>query len=343
MFTYVSVARRKRMKKRILFALSLCVLAFCLVVACKDSGSGGDKRHAELRLNYLMPYYLKGSTKADLVGTLIYTDVNGAITTVDIKDDGVTTDFSADAAAENKVLKISYQGIYCAGTYNIVDLADVTVGGCYIIGRDKTYDFYDTRKVLVTTYESWGDFMDFSSGAMEDKTYSLGISGTTGETLLKVEGDETYYSPDGNGGLEGYPSEEDLPEPKIGRWYVSITKEPDYSSRINAHAKGNYLAVRFTLGGDMKMWFTDDISDANLEALRAADSPDVTIPAAKVEFDNHGVRIFKVTIEDKKDWASNLSMFSRNSDFNDSFTVVSYDNGTYYGYSYSMKIGPEDP
>ena len=32
-----------------------------------------------------------------------------------------------------------------------------------------------------------------------------------------------------------------------------------------------------------------------------------------------------------------------NSDFNDSFTVVSYDNGTYYGYSCSMKIAPEDP
>ena len=348
------------MKKRALFALLICVLALCLVISCKDSGGGGGgggggdvKRPAELKLNYLRPYYLKGSEESELDGSLIYTDTDGKITSVNLKEGiaakTVTTDFDSKAVKKDAILKITYQGIDCTGTYSIVDIDDVSLGGCYVVAMNTTYDFYDVSKVLVATYTGWGDFMDYSSGTMVDKTYSLGISGTTGKTIVKVEGDTTTYYPDGKGGLEGYFSDVDLPEPEIERWYVSLNKET--GNRVNLHAKDHYLAVRFTLDGAMKMWFcTEDqimtagvLDGVKLEDIKDADSPDVIIPASQVGFDNHGVRVFKATVAGKADWASNMSVYSRSGDFNDSFTVVSYDGDSYNGYSYSMKLGPEDP
>jgi len=339
------------MKKRALFALLICVLALCLVISCKDSGGGGGgggggdvKRPAELKLNYLRPYYLKGSEESELDGSLIYTDTDGKITSVNLKEGiaakTVTTDFDSKAVKKDAILKITYQGIDCTGTYSIVDIDGVSLGGCYVVAMNTTYDFYDVSKVLVATYTGWGDFMDYSSGTMVDKTYSLGISGTTGKTIVKVEGDTTTYYPDGKGGLEGYFSDVDLPEPEIGRWYVSLNKET--GSRVNEHASNKYLAVRFTLDGAMNMWFITANDDATVLALDE-DHPDVTIPASQVGFDNHGVRVFKATVAGKADWASNMSVYSRSGDFNDSFTVVSYDGDSYNGYSYSMKLGPEDP
>ncbi len=328
------------MKKIFVLMLLVCVLLVG-AISCKNSPStptptpGPDepaKRPASLRLGYFTENYQKGATQPK--GTVYYTDENGKITTLTLQDEGVTTDFNAATAGENKTLKITYKGIDCVGTYSVYELEEVNVEGCFVVGDNTTYDFRSgSTDVVITTYTSWNQFMNFDTEPVEKKTsYTTALS-STGRTVIKVtEGEDTRtFYPDGNGGLSTYGTDLDLPQPKIGEWYISTTPE---KGKVLPLVKDKYAAIRFTMDGKMKIWFTADISDGNLATLLTADTPDVVVGADVIKFGLGGVKIDTVTVDAAK--AKNFKMYTRN-DF-ETFCIVSYSDDTYNGYDYALQL-----
>lgn len=328
------------MKKIFVLMLLVCVLLVG-AISCKNSPSAPApspssdepaKRPATLRLGYFTENYKKGDTQPK--GTVYYTDENGKITTLSLQDAGVTTDFNATTAGENKTLKITYKGIDCVGTYNVYELEEVSVEGCFVVGDNTTYDFFPgSDKVVITKYTSWNQFMNFDTDPTEtEATYTRALS-STGKTVIKVtEGEDTHtFYPDGNGGISTYGTDLDLPQPKIGEWYVSTTPE---KGKVLPLVKGKYAAIRFTTDGRMKIWFTADISDGNLATLLAADTPDVTVAANFIKFGLGGVKIDTVTVDAAN--AKNFKMYTRN-DF-ETFCIVSYSDDTYNGYDFALQL-----
>ena len=332
------------MRKHILPVLLVIAVLLVAAISCKNNPSPTPTptptRPATLSVYSFRNYYFLNATKTDLVGTLAYTDTAGKVTTVDIKDASVTTDFDASKVAEGKILKISYQGIDTTARYNVVKVEDVDIAGTFILGKNVSYEFSSGSTTVKK--EEWGNWSKFfnldAEPTVKSVSYTVGIS-PSGRTTIQLDG--WTYSPDGKGGLASYPSEGqyfDYSEgyvPNTGYYYVSTTAE-DTRSITNPDAQGKYLMMQFTAAnGNVKVWFVDDPTAA------PAGDPAYTIPAIQMIFDNSGVYMKNETINDTN--AKNLSFYLNKDGYNSkerafSFVSSSGVDDAYKGYSYTMKL-----
>ena len=321
------------MKKNVFTYALFALLLICVMVSCNNGSSPSPAepdRPSKLEVSSFKNNYPVGATKDDLVGNLIYTDTKGKITTVDIKAEGVTTNFDATAAAENKVLTITYKGIDASATYNVVKIEDVDVSGCFVFDDDLTIDFYSGSKTAeITKFKSWDQFMNYTDFDPEKQVtevdYKVALS-PAGYTVIKLTyGDKNYtFYPDGNGGVRSYPIFIDLVQPDyISAKYVSPEKE-------KISALGNvekYLTVIFTSEGEMKMWFSDTKGSTDGD-------PTVVISADNIKFGIGGVEIRKGTDGGEK--AKNLRMYMK--DGNEKIIITSSSGDDYVGYSFALEL-----
>ncbi|MBQ6672376.1 MAG: hypothetical protein IJM73_04055 [Spirochaetales bacterium] len=331
------------MKKFFTTAMIICALFLVVAVSCKNSPSPTPTptpveptRPATLRLNYFEKNYEKGATAPK--GSLIYTDEKGKITTPSLQADGVTTDFNASTAGENKTLKISYQGIDCVASYNVYELEEINISGCFVFTENMTIDFFGAGNddVMIIEYENWKQFQEYDPD--EEKvhmtTYTKALT-SAGVTVARVTVGEDRYSfyPDGEGGIKTYHEDWDLPQPEIDEWYVSTDYE---RGRVSDCARNKYMVARFTTDYTMDVWFVDkdDFATLDYSTLNAGNRAYV-VPADKFTFDLGGVKVDKTDVDATK--AKNFKLYSRNGF--ETFSVVSYyvDN-EYPGYSYNLKL-----
>ena len=338
------------MTKKILIAI-LAVLLVLGLASCSDKSSSGGgssepKRPAELSVTSFTENYPVGTAKPS--GSLLYTSTEGKITPVDINDAGVTTNFDATTAGTNKVLKITYKGIDAVKYYNVVEPQKVDVTGTFIVDKNTTLTFStDTDGKLKITKEDWGNWYTFNNLPLplpESKVleYTIGIS-PAGRTVIRTNG--WSYTPV-DGGLSGYPSESAYFEygsgytPNTEYFYVSTDKE-DNRSTTNEAARGKYLVMKFNAYGDALFWFTDALSDEKITYIRAHEDEAIKVDSKLMSFDQAGVNFKNVTIEGKEEAASNLQIILNREDYASktrAFGFISSSDGTYKGYSYTMKL-----
>lgn len=329
------------MRKHILPVLLVIAVLLVAAISCKNNPSPTPTptptptRPATLSVYSFRNYYFLDAAKTDLVGTLVYTDTTGKVTTVDIKDASVTTDFDASKVVEGKVLKISYQGIDTTAVYNVIKPQEVDISGSFILGKNVTYVFTSgSKNVIRETWDDWSQFYNLTPPGPKETplTYSVSIS-PSGRTIIRL--DDWTYSPDGKGGLSSYPSEGQFFDydagyvPNTGYYYVSTTKE---DNRTIVPAKNNYLIMQFTVTGEVKVWFKDT-------PTAPAGDPAYTIPADKMIFDNSGVYIKNYSVNETN--AKNLSIYLNKDGYNSkerAFSIVSSSDDGYKGYSYTMKL-----
>lgn len=326
------------MRKHILPVLLVIAVLLVAAISCKNNPSPTPTptptRPATLSVYSFRNYYFLNAAKTDLVGTLAYTDTAGKVTTVDIKDASVTTDFDTSKVAEGKILKISYQGIDTTAVYNVVKVDEVDISGSFILDKNVTYVFTSgSRNVKKETWTDWGQFYNLSGTPAETSTsYTVTLS-PSGRTVIKM--DDWTYTPDKTGGLASYPSEGQFFDydagyvPNTGYYYVSTTKE---DNRTIVPAKNNYLIMQFTVTGEVKVWFKDT-------PTAPAGDPAYTIPADKMIFDNSGVYIKNYSVNETN--AKNLSIYLNKDGYASkerAFSIVSSSDDGYKGYSYTMKL-----
>lgn len=336
------------MRKHILPVLLVIAVLLVAAISCKNNPSPTPTptptRPATLSVYSFRNYYFLDAAKTDLVGTLVYTDTAGKVTTVDIKDASVTTDFDSSKVAEGKVLKISYQGIDTTAVYNVVKPQEVDISGSFVLGKNVTYVFTSgSKNVIKETWDNWSQFYNLSSDPDEKPlSYSVSLS-PSGRTTIKL--DDWTYSPDGKGGLSSYPSEGQFFDydagyvPNTTYFYVSTTKE-DNKSITNVAARGKYLVMKFNVDGEAFVWFTDDLNSATLAGLTEIGKA-YSITADKMIFDNSGVYLKNVTADAEK--GKNLSIYLNKDGYASkerafSFVSSSGVDDTYKGYSYTMKL-----
>ena len=342
------------MKKRIIPFLLVCAMILAVAVACSNNpgGGGGDpevpKRPATLTLGNFKQYYKVGAQKSDLSGSLYYTDPDGKITTLSVKDEAVqVSGFDSSAIAENKTIKFTYEGIDCVSTYSIVKPAEVVLDGTVVFDRNTTYTFKKgSNEVKKEIYQSWYDYYNLGTQGTEDPvestlTYSVEIN-TSGATIIRFSDDSWPYRPDGKGGIDGKPTDSDYffdnaPAPYF---YVSTTAE-DSRMITNPAARGKYLVVYFDFYGNMYMWFTEDTSENTLLGLSTADA--IKLDGKMISFDAIGVFFNNVTADATK--AKNLSLRVRDgyASTEKAFSIVSSTGDNYNGYSYIMRLTNIEP
>lgn len=318
------------MTKKVLIAILAVLLIVVGLTSCNDGSSGGKtdpKRPATLSVSSFTEYYPVGTQKPS--GSLLYTDTDGKITPVDINADGVTTNFNAQTAGDNKTLIISYKGIDAAKTYSVRNVPTVLdAAGCFVVDDLTTYEFSpNSNKVEIQTYTCWDQYENFT-GTMADPTYAnYEVKISSNGLVYALVGDKRFY-PDGKGGFDHYESDY-LAGPEFG-FYVSDDKESssEYIGPTDVKARGKYLVLLFKTDCSMEMWF-EDTRPTHTAPTRAAD---YTIPADKIKFGTMGVFIKDYNIGDTK----NLKMYSKN-DFKESITIVSpTGDNNYRGYSYRL-------
>ena len=323
------------MAKKVLIAILAVILVLGLASCSDKSSSGGGSsdptRPATLELRNFKDNYKKGDTQDKITGTLLYTSSEGKITTVDVKDSGVTVSgFDTSAEASGKIVKFTYKGLDCVGTYSVFDIpAVLDVAGCFVVDDLTTYEFSSkSNKVEIQEYTCWDQYENFT-GEMAEPTYAnytVEVS-SNGLTYALVNGKRFY--PDGKGEFEKYESGY-LASPKIFYgFYVSDDKESnsEYTGPTDTKARGKYLVVNFTNNCEMQMWF-EEIKPTNTLPTRTAD---YTVPASDIKFGTMGVFIKNATIGNTK----NLSMISKN-DFKESISITSSSEGEYRGYFYRL-------
>ena len=320
------------MRKHILPVLLVIAVLLVAAISCKNNPSPTPT----LSVYSFRNFYFLNATKTDLVGTLAYTDTAGKVTTVDIKDASVTTDFDASKVAEGKILKISYQGIDTTAVYNVVKVDEVDISGSFILDKNVTYVFTSgSRNVKKETWTDWGQFYNLSGTPAETSTsYTVTLS-PSGRTVIKM--DDWTYTPDKTGGLASYPSEGQFFDydagyvPNTGYYYVSTTKE---DSRTIEQAKNKYLVMQFKVDGNVDVWFTADPTLSTPLGEKA-----YTISAEDMIFDNSGVYLKNVTADAGK--GKNLSIYLNKDGYASkerAFSIVSSSDDGYKGYSYTMKL-----
>lgn len=337
------------MKKFLSVILVLCAIVLVFTaVSCKKNPTPTPTptptRAATLEVYSFKNYYPVGATTANLVGTLVYTDTNAKVTTIDIKDSAVTTNFDGTTAGEGKILKITYQGIDTTTTYNVVKVEDVDIAGTFILGKNVSYCFSSgSTTVKKETWTDWGHFTTLDlDPEVSTTSYTVTIS-PTGRTTIRL--DDWTYSPDGKGGLYSYPSEGQYFEfsngyiPNTNYFYVSTTKEDDRSITNDA-ARDKYLVMLFMDNGDAKVWFTDDLAAGTLAGLNDGNKA-YTIAANKMIFDNSGVYFKGVTADATK--GKNLAIYLNKDGYASTDRAFSFVSSTgvddnYKGYSYIMKL-----
>ncbi|MBQ3729379.1 MAG: hypothetical protein IJT86_03290 [Spirochaetales bacterium] len=334
------------MRKHILPVLLVIAVLLVAVISCKNNPSPTPTptptptRTATLEVYSFKSNYAVGAAEADLVGSLVYTDTTGKVTSVEIKDSSVTKNFDSSAAAQGKILKMTYQGIDTTAVYNIIQPDDFDIAGTIILGKNTTYTFSSGSKTVTKeNWKDWKQFYNFTADpeSTEPLTYSVTIS-PAGRTTIKLDG--WTYTPDGKGGISSYPAEDQYFDYSAGYvpntiyYYVSTTKE-DHRSITNEAAWDKYLVMQFTVDGDVKVWFTTDPTIST--PLGAAD---YTITPENMIFDNAGVYLKNVNVNSTN--AKNLSLYLNKDGYastDRAFSFVSSDEGsTYRGYSYTMKL-----
>lgn len=318
------------MTKKVLIAILAVLLIVVGLTSCNDGSSGGKtdpKRPATLSVNSFTEYYPVGTEKPS--GSLLYTDTDGKITPVDINAEGVTTNFNAQTAGDNKTLIISYKGIDAAKTYSVRNVPTVLdAAGCFVVDDLTTYDFTaKSNKVVVEKYASWKGYQNVDPSSTEEKTYEVKIS--SNGLVYALVGDKRFY-PDGKGGFDHYESDY-LAEPEFG-YYVSDDKESSSTTigPTDEKARGKYLVLQFTTDYTMKMWFVESKPTSTAPSCPA----DYTISASDIKFGTMGVFI-KDYDTPEPGATKNLRMYSKN-DFKESITIVSPSGDDYRGYSYRL-------
>ena len=344
------------MKRRTIPFLMVCVLLLAVAVSCNSNPGGGGggggsdapKRPAELKLSNFKQYYPVGAQQSDLIGNLFYYSEDGKITTLSVKSEGVTiTGFDSSAVAENKTIKFSYNGIDCVSTYSIIKKAEVNLEGTVIFDKNTTYTFTKgSNEAKKEVYSSWYDYYNQGEqSAQEPETGTVKFStdiNTSGATIIRFEGDSWPYRPDGNGGINGKPSDNDyfydnVPQPYF---YVSTTAE-DNKTITNEVARGKYLIVAFDFYGNMYMWFSNNTDKTTLLSLKRADA--IKLSGKDIDFDSIGVSFKDVTAD--KDKAKNLRLMIRDgyNSAEKAFSIVSSSGDGYRGYSYILKLTNVEP
>ena len=332
------------MRKHILPVLLVIAVLLVAAISCKNNPSPTPTptptRPATLSVYSFKSNYAVGATKADLVGTLIYTDTDGKVTTVALKDDTVEKDFDASKAAEGKVMKISFKGLDTAVSYNVVKMDEVDIYGTYVVGKNTTFTFTSgSRTVTKEVWSNWDQFYNYSGVPTEKTlTYTVTLSGA-GRTVIKL--DDWTYTPDKEGGLASYPSRDQFEAsgsdyaPDYEHFFVSTSPE-DNKSITNETARGKYVIMGFNTDGDAYVWFkatVDDLSDLN------KGNATYVIPSDKFSFDNAGVYLRNVTVNNTN--AKNLTITNKEgyASKERAFSFYSSDDSTTYrGYSYVMKL-----
>ena len=321
------------MTKKVLIAILASLLIVVGLTSCSDAGSGGSadpKRPSSLSVSSFTENYPVGASKPE--GTLIYTSTEGKITTVGMNDEGVTTNFNATTAGENKTLIVSYKGIDAAKTYSVYNVPTVLdAEGWFVVDKNTTYEFTSgSNEVLIEKFDSWSDYKNLNASETEEAKYKVKISA----------GGFVYgkrFNPDGMGGFQYYESDY-LDEPEIvpfgsssNTYYVS--EKADNTKSSDTKVNNKYLYVQFVDVSDtadkyeivMKMWFedSDNIIPTSVPYIVTAD---------KISFGTSGVFFQDVTIGNTK----NLKMHSKNG-FEDSISIVSSSEGDYIGYDFILK------
>ena len=351
------------MKKNVFVYALFALLLICVMVSCNNNGTKPQeviaKNPATLKVNYFRQYYAVGDGPEKLVGTLSYTAEGGSsINTIDISSEEVTkTGFDTKEPAEGKTLKLTYKGIDCVVTYNVVKQETVDLYGEFIVA-DKTTLYFNKDKKTVDkeTWENWFDYYTFAQPkTSETLDYTVGIS-SSGMTIVKVDG--TNYYPDANGGLRSYPTfnqyfdDDSKYSPNTRYFYVSTDKE-DGRKATNEHARDKYLVMAFDYTFDpgsepeesyiAYIWFVADLAvlDTGLEKDDA-----ITVDASKMTFGVGGVSMDKV--EGKRGTSApenankNLTIMLNKDGYDSEERAcgfVSYVGDDYpNGYSYCMKL-----
>ena len=334
--------------KKVISLMMIVLLAAVLIVSCSNSPSptptpSDPERPATLTLGSFREYYAKGAAATELVGSLYYTDTKGKITTLSLKDEGVTTDFDSKTAGE-KTLKISYKGIDCVAKYHIVEVEDVTVKGDFIVDKNTVLVFKADKTVEKEVWANWRDFFVYDYDKLPTPQdlgkYTVGIS-AAGKTIVRIN-DKNYY-PDGKGGLLTYPSDEAFfgsdsnYSPNTDYLYVSRSKEDKRSADV---AKENYLVIGFNGYGTMFMWFVGNLEAETLAGLNAT-NVNVVVKGSSFTFDSAGAYFDTFTPTGYEEVAKNLRLMLNKDGYastESAFGIVSSSEGDYRGYSYVMKL-----
>lgn len=346
------------MKKNVFTYVLFALLLICVMVSCNNSKTPEviAKNPATLKVNYFRQYYAVGDGPEKLVGTLSYTAEGGSsINTIDISSKDVNKEgFDTTVPAEGKTLKLTYKGIDCVVTYNVVKQETVDLYGEFIVA-DKTTLYFNKDKKTVDkeTWENWFDYYTFAQPkTSETLDYTVGIS-SSGMTIVKVDG--TNYYPDANGGLRSYPTfnqyfdDDSKYSPNTSYFYVSTGPEDNRSKTCEA-AKENYLVMAFDYeitpaeSYTAYIWFKDDIS--TLTGLKKSEA--IAVDASKMTFGVGGVSMNKVegtpgtsASEKVKAATKNLTIILNKDGYDSTekaFGFVSYADTDYNGYSYTMKL-----
>ena len=345
------------MKKKLFSMILVCALLLVIAVSCNSSPKSKPTptptpeedvtRPATLRVGYFRESYIQGAAKPE--GKLYYTDTAGKIITLSITDEGVTTDFDGNTIAENKDLKITYKGIDCIVQYSVVEKPTVDVNGAYIVGDNTLLIFKtDASGKLTIDKEVWKNWKVYSffepteENVTETKNidYSIEIT-SSGATAIKTDG--WSYRPDGKGGLQSYKTEDEFLDPTNGYvpslkyFYVSTTTA---GRGTDDSIKSKYLVIAFSDKAstfyDMYIWFVDNTSPATIATLTKAGA-DFVVSSTKFAFGQAGAELPKtegLAVEGKP-LSRNLKVYTRDG-YVKGFTIVSYTDEGYKGYSYGM-------
>lgn len=332
--------------RKLLSLMLIVLIGALLVVSCNDSPTptpptpSDPERPATLTLESFREYYAKGAAATELVGSLYYTDTKGKITTLSLKDEGVTTDFDSKTVGE-KTLKISYKGIDCVAKYHIVEVEDVTVKGDFIVDKNTVLVFKADKTVEKEVWANWSDFFVYDNlpTPKDLGKYTVGIS-AAGKTIVRIN-DKNYY-PDGKGGLLTYPSDEAFfgsesnYSPNTDYFYVSRSKEDSRSATV---ANNKYLVIAFNGYGTMYMWFVDNLEKTTLDGLNETNVK-VIVRGSNFAFDSAGASFDTFTPAGYEEVAKNLRLMLNKDGYastESAFSIVSSSEGTYKGYAYTMK------
>lgn len=351
------------MKKKLFSTILVCALLLLIAVGCNNSPKSKPTptpqpeedvtRPATLRVGYFRESYVKGAAKPE--GTLYYTDTAGRASSVSIQSADVTTDFDGNTVGENKTLKITYKGIDAIAQYTVVEPEKIDINGVYIVGENSILIFTtDADGKLTIDKEVWKNWKVYSNFDLGDPTnvtttegleYKIDVT-SSGATVIRA--DNWAYRPDGKGGIQSYKSEDDFLDPANGYipsldyFYVSSTTA---GRGTDAEIKNKYLVIAFSDGisdyQNMYMWFVDDTAPATIATLTKANAS-IVVDSAKFAFGQAGVELPKtagLAAEGKK-YSKNLKVYSREgyTVAKGAFSIVSYSDETYNGYSYSMGL-----
>ncbi len=324
------------------FCIFVLILLICISGCDQKQITDTDPDYIPtLSISYVRSYYPVGATGADLEGTLLYTDEKGKTKEVKLTDEGVSTDFSADIAEENKNMTITYKGLKCSTKYHVLEPEPVCIEGTFIVDNNTTLTFSGgDNTVIKQTWCCWSDCKGKKQPLSETHfTYSPTIS-PAGRTRISIDGQ--YYYPDENKGIVFSPDSKTffLADggfvPKSSHYYISSFKEDDRSF-INPSARNKYLVMKFDVEGNAFMWFTNDCYESTLKNL--SDGEAIRIDSDMFIFNAGGVLLESTTINNEK--AKDLELRIQDGYASDSkaFVMLSRNNlPDYAGYSYAMRL-----